>query len=277
MSAIPLEDNFTDILGKAQRGLKLEDEELASRAGVSVADLKRIKEGDIDEVAIQKVAPILGLGAQALVDSAKKSWYPKTQTIDGLAQFNTPYQDMTVNVYLAWDPATKEAAVFDTGTDSSPLLNLAKEKHLKIKIILLTHTHPDHIADLPRLLEQTGSKAFVCELERIPAAETFSAGKTFRLGQLEVETRQTSGHSRGGITYVLAGLSRPVAVVGDAIFAGSMGGGAVSYSDALMNNRKKVLTLPEDTILCPGHGPLSTVGEEKSHNPFFPEFNRSKR
>src|SRR5437660_10094368 len=76
MSAIPLEDNFTDILGKAQRGLKLENDELATRAGVSVADLKRIKAGDIDEAAIQKVAPILGLGAQALVDSANKSWYP---------------------------------------------------------------------------------------------------------------------------------------------------------------------------------------------------------
>ena len=51
-----------------------------------------------------------------------------------------------------------------------------------------------------------------------------------------------------------------------------MGGGGVSYADALANNRKKILSLPEDTILCPGHGPLTTVGEEKRHNPFFPEF-----
>ena len=56
----------------------------------------------------------------------------------------------------------------------------------------------------------------------------------------------------------------------EAIFAASMGGGLVSYQDALENNLRQILTLPDDTILCPGHGPLTTVGEEKVHNPFFP-------
>jgi glyoxylase-like metal-dependent hydrolase (beta-lactamase superfamily II) len=63
-------------------------------------------------------------------------------------------------------------------------------------------------------------------------------------------------------------------VVGDAIFAGSMGGGLVSYADALANNRKSIFTLPDDTVICPGHGPLTTVGEEKQHNPFYPEFQK---
>ena len=53
------------------------------------------------------------------------------------------------------------------------------------------------------------------------------------------------------------------------MFAGSMGGGLVSYEDALRNTREQILSLPDDTILCPGHGPLTTVGEEKRHNPFF--------
>jgi len=60
-------------------------------------------------------------------------------------------------------------------------------------------------------------------------------------------------------------------VVGDSMFAASMGGGMVSYKDALENNIQKILTLPDDTILCPGHGPLTTVGEEKVNNPFFPQ------
>jgi glyoxylase-like metal-dependent hydrolase (beta-lactamase superfamily II) len=64
----------------------------------------------------------------------------------------------------------------------------------------------------------------------------------------------------------------PVAIVGDAIFAGSMGGGMVSYEDALRTNRDKIMTLPDKTILCPGHGPITSVGEEKKYNPFFPEF-----
>jgi hydroxyacylglutathione hydrolase len=84
-----------------------------------------------------------------------------------------------------------------------------------------------------------------------------------------VETRLTCGHTSGGITYVVHGLEFPVAVVGDAMFAGSMGGGMVSYRDALRTNREQILTLPDDTILCCGHGPLTTVGEEKLHNPFF--------
>src|SRR4029077_16559458 len=77
------------------------------------------------------------------------------------------------------------------------------------------------------------------------------------------------GHSRGGVTYVVSGLPNRIAVVGDSMFASSMGGGGVSYADALRNNREQILTLPDNTILCPGHGPLTTVGEEKKHNPFF--------
>ena len=70
---------------------------------------------------------------------------------------------------------------------------------------------------------------------------------------------------------MVAGLERPVAVAGDSLFAGSMGGGNVSYEDALRNNREKILTLPDETIVCPGHGPLTTVGKEKRENAFFAE------
>ena len=64
----------------------------------------------------------------------------------------------------------------------------------------------------------------------------------------------------------------PVAMVGDAIFAGSMGGGMISYENALQTNREKILSLSNETIICPGHGPMTTVIEEKKNNPFFPEF-----
>jgi len=84
-----------------------------------------------------------------------------------------------------------------------------------------------------------------------------------------VKSYTTSGHSVGGTTYLIEGLERPIAVVGDAMFAGSMGGGMVSFPDAWKNNREKILTLPDETILCPGHGPMTSVGEEKRNNPFF--------
>lgn len=275
MATIPLEDNFTDIIGKAQRGLKWSDDELADRADVSLTELGRVKAGEFNESVIRKVAGSLNLSRTALVESAKKSWYPKPQALEGLAQFNTAWEDMTVNAYLVWDPATKEAAVFDTGADCGPILEGIQNNKLSVKLLLLTHTHPDHIADLARLKKETGAPAYVSQLEKISGAEPFSEGHPFKLGRLNIETRQTSGHSAGGITYVIPGLAKSVAVVGDAMFAGSMGGGAVSYSDALANNRKKILTLPDDTILCPGHGPLTTVGEEKLHNPFYPELQKS--
>jgi len=149
------------------------------------------------------------------------------------------------------------------------MLKEAREKGLSPAVILLTHTHPDHIEDLAKLKAATGANAWVCELEAIDGAESFKAGKAFSVGGLTIETRQTSGHSRGGITYFISGLAKPIAVVGDSIFASSMGGGMVSYDDAVRNNRQQILTLPDETIICPGHGPLTTVGEEKMNNPFF--------
>ncbi|MEO6033750.1 MAG: MBL fold metallo-hydrolase, partial [Verrucomicrobiota bacterium] len=174
--------------------------------------------------------------------------------------------------YLVFDPKTHEAVAFDTGADATPMLNFAREKSLKIKLILLTHIHPDHIADLGRLKKETGAAAHVCELEPTPDAEPFKPGKSFSVGSLKVESRQTSGHARGGITFFVTGLETPVAVVGDAIFCCSMGGGAVSFEEALRTNRQNIFTLPDQTVLCPGHGPLTTLAEQKQHNPFYPEF-----
>jgi glyoxylase-like metal-dependent hydrolase (beta-lactamase superfamily II) len=89
---------------------------------------------------------------------------------------------------------------------------------------------------------------------------------------LKIEARLTWGHSRGGTSCYITGLARPVVVVGDALFASSMGGGMISYSDALKTNLDQLFTLPDDTIVCPGHGPLTSIGEEKAHNPFYPSF-----
>jgi hydroxyacylglutathione hydrolase len=271
VNKLPLEDNFNDVLGKAQRGLQLGDEQLAKKAGVSVTDLTGSKEGHFDEAVVRKLAPVLKLRPEALVALGKKARYPKDPgNVPGLAMFTTAYGDMTVNSFLIWDPKTNQGAAFDTGADCSEMAKFAADNRIKIQMILLTHTHGDHIADLARLKSVTQAAAFVCKLEAIDGAETFEVRRKFTVGPLKIDTRQTSGHSRGGVTYVVAGLPNRVAVVGDSMFASSMGGGGVSYEDALRNNREQILTLPDDTILCPGHGPLTTVGEEKQHNPFFP-------
>jgi hydroxyacylglutathione hydrolase len=143
-------------------------------------------------------------------------------------------------------------------------------KHdLKVKQIFLTHIHIDHVFDLDRLIEKTGAQAWVSELEPLAVAESFCVGRGFQIDRLDVKTCLTSGHATGGGTYFIRGIFKPVSVVGDSMFAGSMGGGAVSYADALRNNIEQVLTHPDATIICPGHGTLTTVGEQKHVNPFF--------
>ncbi len=266
---IPLEDFFNDIVGKAMRGLKLADSEVAARAGVTARDVQSLREGTWDETTARAVAPVLGLGADALAETGNRGWYPEPVALDGLAQFNSPFEDMTVNSYLAWDPASREAAAFDTGADCTEMLAFIAEKNLRVKYILLTHTHGDHILELDRLKEKTGAPAFAGDREPIDGAEPFAAGRIFDVGALRIETRLTWGHSPGGITYLVQNLERPVAIVGDAVFAGSMGGGGVSYQAALDTNREHILSLTEDTSLCPGHGPPTTVGDQRTHTPYF--------
>ena len=267
---IELEDNFSDIVSKAQRGLEISDSELAKKAGIAPDRIRKVRDGEWDEEAVRAMAPTLNLDVDALVDLGQKKWKPdELKEVEGLAQFSTDYSGMLVNSYLVWDPETKQAAAFDTGADCSGMLKLAKKENLSVKLILLTHAHSDHVADLPRLREETGSQIFAPERETVPGSTPIEEGRHFRLGKLDIEARLTSGHSPGGMTFVVTGLARPVAVVGDSIFAGSMGGGSVSYQDAVRNNLEKILTLPNETIICPGHGPMTTVGEEKEHNPFF--------
>ena len=268
---IPLEDSAADIIGKAQRGLQISDSQLAETSGVGVEQIRSARDGgSLAPAMISALAPVLGLHADSLLKLSRNEWTPENvEPIEGLAQFNTTYGDMTVNAYLVWDPKSRQAAAFDTGADAREMLKRAAVEDLSFMMILLTHAHPDHIADLDGLCSGSGASVYVPENEPVAEAKIIGEGDEFELGSLKIETRLTSGHSPGGLTYIVGGLARPVAIVGDSMFAASMGGGAVSYEDALRNNLEKILTLPDDTIICPGHGPMTTVAKEKRENPFF--------
>jgi hydroxyacylglutathione hydrolase len=271
MPRIPLEDNFTDVIGKAQRGLQLNDDALATKAEVTAAELKAIKGGEIRDHVIRSVAKALGLEREALLALARREWYPEQPVFPrGFAMFNTPHEDMTVNAYLVWDGKTRQAAAFDTGSNAQPMLDLVAAEHLTLRYIFLTHTHDDHIADLPRLAS-TGAEVWASELEPAPhaGAKTFQENAHFHLGELSIKTLFTWGHSPGQTSYYVTGLAWPLAIVGDSLFASSMGGGLVSYDIQLRNNRQKLLKLPLDTVFACGHGPLTTLKQEKKHNPFF--------
>ncbi len=242
---------------------------MAEKSGAKTDEINQLFDGRFNRATLERVAPLLQLDPRSLSDLAEGKYRPDEVHLDGLAQVTTPYHDVQVNAYLVWDSASKDAVVFDSGTDCSPMLEHAKQSGLTIKLILLTHAHGDHIADLDRLAEATGAPIYISSREKAPGAQTIDEGRKFAVGSLDIESRLTWGHSPGGMTFVIRGLTSPVAIVGDSIFAGSMGGGNVSYEDAVQNNLRKILTLPNETVLCPGHGPMTTVKEEKEHNAFF--------
>jgi glyoxylase-like metal-dependent hydrolase (beta-lactamase superfamily II) len=272
MPRIPIEDTYTDVIAKAQKGLKLTDAELAKRAEVEVADVKALKEGHVNDAVLRRVARHLRLGPGALEELAHKRWYPEVPVFPhGFAIFNTPFEDMTVNSYLVWDSRAKVAAAFDTGSDAGGMLDLIQSEGLRLQMILLTHTHDDHIADLPRLAKETGAEVWSSEKEPAdhPGGRTFKENAHFHIGGLAIKTLSTWGHSPGQTTFYVTGLSYPLAVVGDSLFAASMGGSQTHFAEQYDNDVKKILSLPRNTVLACGHGPLSTVGQEKRHNPFF--------
>jgi len=270
MVQLPLEDNAGDVIGKAMRGANLGDTSLGRRAGVSPEAVQAARKNQGDDTTLRAIAPPLHLGAEALVALAHGRWHPRPVTFpDGFAMETTSFGDMTVNAYLVWDPRTKLAAVFDTGATAEPLLATIRQHGLKLSFIFLTHTHRDHIADLVSLIRATSAPVWTSDREPIAGGQSFPEGRIFELGALRIRTLSTWGHSPGGASYVVSGLAHPLALVGDSLFAASMGGGMESYPDAYRNNAEKLLRLPADTVLACGHGPLTTVGEELAHNPFF--------
>jgi len=277
-----IEDEFEDVLMKASTGLGFGKQELAERAGLDVDAVASLLDGQADESALRAAAPALGLDADALVALANHRPYPETPALENFEQFTTPfpvpgYEEMTVNSYLVWNKATREAFAFDTGANVDAMLKEIGLHNLHLKALFLTHTHKDHIAAYETLREAMEQlPAYAPAKEPCGKAFPVAHADRFHIAGMSVEARLTDGHSPGGTTYVISGMGgmgrRHVAIVGDSLFCLSMGGAKDDYARALENNRKQILSLPDDTVLCPGHGPMTTVAFEKQHNPFFPEF-----
>ena len=135
--AIPLEDNFTDIIGKAQRGLGISDSQLAEKSGVRAEKIRQLRDGKFDDETLDRVAPVLNLDSDCLGRiGARANGNRRVAELDGLAQFNTPYHDMTVNAYLVWDPQTRDAVAFDTGADCGEMLERIEQEKLRVTIKL---------------------------------------------------------------------------------------------------------------------------------------------
>jgi hydroxyacylglutathione hydrolase len=272
-----LEDHLGDTIRKARGMNNVSTVAAASAAGISEGELSSLEE--TGKIAGQKInfaalGKILGLHPQKL-EAVANNWLPSPKDLSvwrGIRVFITAGDGLTVNCYLVWDEVTRDAALFDTGLNAKPILDCIAENQLQLKHIFITHSHWDHVEALPKIREAWPKVRLHSGSKNAPVDQRNKTAEIVHLGGLRVTYRETPGHAEDGVTYIVGNWQEDaphVAIVGDAIFAGSMGNGNGAWDLAKQKVREQILSLPAETLICPGHGPLTTVAEEKEHNPFF--------
>ncbi len=266
-----------DIVEKARVGQGLDQCTLCGRAGIDSRKWRSLKSGFLDEDALGNVARALGLGVRGTLLLARGQYSPPQLQVEGLARVVTPfpqqgYPEGTSNAYIVYDKPGGTALVFDGGTETAGLFHTIEDLDLHPAGIFITHTHRDHIGGLPSLhsaFPDAPVRAHLTELIS-DCMRAIADGERLDFGSLKVEARHTPGHTPGGMSYVVQGLERPLAIVGDAMFAGSAGSAHGHWEKSLAALKAQIMTLPPETIICPGHGPLSTVQYERANSPLFP-------
>jgi hydroxyacylglutathione hydrolase len=271
-----LEDNIGDIIRKGRMASKTDAAKAASAAGLSEAELTTIEESG----KITKQPNWAALGNAIGMDGGKlqrlaNGWKPSGIDVSlwrELRQITTAGDGMTVNCYLVWDEVSRDAALFDTGFDAAPIFKLIDENGLNLKHLFITHLHGDHVAALETIRAKYPKIFMHVNSTTVPPQHRTRKNDFISLGSLRITNRETPGHADEGVTFIVGNWPEDaahVAIVGDAIFAGSMGGGRDQWDLAKQKVREQILSLPPDTLICPGHGPMTTVAQEKENNPFF--------
>jgi len=202
-------------------------------------------------------------------------WVPSQKDLSvwrEIRGMTTMGEGISVNCFLVWDEVTRDAALFDTGLDAKPVLDIITAEQLQLRHIFITHSHWDHVEAWPKIREAWPKAKLHSGSKSAPVDQRNKSNEIVHLGGLRVTHRETPGHAEDGVTYIVGNWQEDapiIAFVGDTIFAGSMGNGNGAWDLAKQKVREQILSLPAETLICPGHGPLTTVAEEKEHNPFF--------
>ncbi len=201
-----------------------------------------------------------------------------------------PVGPLQCNCSIIGDEATHEGIVIDPGDDIADVLALIQKHNLQIKQIVITHAHIDHVGGAMKLRAATGAPILLNQNDytllkmldiqaawigmpapgKVEIDHSLAEQDKIQAGPLVANVLQTPGHTEGSICLYFPAEKKLIA--GDTLFAGSIGrtdlpGG--SFDKIISSLHEKVLALPDETVVVPGHGPLTTIGEERENNPFL--------
>jgi glyoxylase-like metal-dependent hydrolase (beta-lactamase superfamily II) len=245
---------------------------------IAAEKVPRWVRGALIVIAVAAVAALLS-GASRYPEKRKNTFMHISRLVVGPLQ---------VNCYVVSDENTKEAVVIDPGDDAQDILQLVGSKGLKVRYIVNTHAHFDHVGANKQVKDATGAELLIHEADSAllsgtagqarmfgmtapssPKADRYvKHGDVVTVGAVKLTVLHTPGHSAGGICLRGDG----VVFSGDALFAGSigrtdlMGGDLMTLIASIKTN---LMTLPDETVVLSGHGPQSTIGEERRENPFL--------
>jgi hydroxyacylglutathione hydrolase len=195
---------------------------------------------------------------------------------------------LQVNCFILADEKTKEAVVIDPGDDAQDILKVITDKGLRVRYIVNTHAHFDHVGANKAVKDATGAELLLHEADAPVLMTVSSQSRSFGMGsvsspppdrllkhgdsivagEVSLKVLHTPGHTPGGISLLEEGM----VFTGDALFAGSIGRTDFPGGDLMTLIRSiktNLMTLPDDTKVFSGHGPASTIGDEKRENPFL--------
>lgn len=276
---MPLEDELSDIIKKARTGQQRSVADVARASGLPDGELVELERGQAprSREQVQAVAQALGLRSEPLAEVAD-GWVPHVPptsagSVETVLGSIGGYE---VKGYIVHDRG--EAILIDTAYNAAAMLDLLARRNLRLRAICLTHGHSDHAEGIEQILKAGSVPVYLGPddlglLSWRPSRDVLSLPRddeTLGIGGLTVRFMRTPGHTPGGICYRVEQAGLPICFVGDTLFAGSIGRSnpAGLYQTHLESVRRRVLSLAPDTLLFPGHGPATTVREERLHNPF---------
>jgi hydroxyacylglutathione hydrolase len=272
-----LEDELGDVIEKAARNIPLTVESLAAATGI---ELSRLKDAfdyrpDLTQSELARLAATLNLNEVGLTALAQGS-YPLPDPVGlpfCLFPLRMPFGVGVANAYLV-STGGDSAVLFDTGASHAELHRAWPARIQRLEAVFITHYEAEHIGGLDVVLRETELGFFHGPPNgRWPQCRGLGEGETVEYAGLAITAFSTPGHADAHNCYLVKSLAQPrapaVLISGDLIFAGSLGGGYFCCQRQLTHSRRVLGLLAADTVIAPGHGPLTTAANERRFNPFL--------